>query len=227
MFCPFCGAKNDRGETQCFVCNKKLPLLEIDIGAPAAQRSRNGPQRPVAAPVAARLGDRFIAVILDTIFIAAILLVCVAAVLWRRPTLPDEFSRLSLIGAAATATIIVAFIYHWLLEGAFGATLGKAIVGVRVTSQSGGVPGLGSSAIRNAFRLVDALPFYLIGFFVAAFSRSRRRLGDYAARTVVLEKNVVPWGERAAVVFLWLAGITAAVWGTWMLYPAWFQLPLR
>jgi uncharacterized RDD family membrane protein YckC len=104
--------------------------------------------------------------------------------------------------------------------------MGKGIIGVHVTRQDGSKPGLGSSAIRNAFRLLDALPFYVIGFLVALFSRGRRRLGDYAAGTFVLEKAVVPVGERVAVVFLWLAGITAAVWGAWLLCPAWFQLPV-
>jgi len=50
---------------------------------------------------------------------------------------------------------------------------------------------------------------------------------DYAAGTFVLEKAVVPLGERVAVVFLWLAGIAAAVWGAWVLCPTWFQLRSR
>ena len=126
----------------------------------------------------------------------------------------------------AGTALLVAFIYYWLQEGAFGATMGKAIIGLRVTRPDGSVPGLGSSAIRNAFRLVDGLPLYMPGFFVAAFTRGRRRLGDFAAKTFVLE-HAVPIGERVAVVFLWLAGISAAVWGAWMMCPTWFQLPLR
>ncbi|HEX9493693.1 MAG TPA: hypothetical protein VGA33_10540, partial [Thermoanaerobaculia bacterium] len=64
------------------------------------------------------------------------------------------------------------------------------------------------------------------GFFVAAFSRGRRRLGDYAAGTFVLEHSV-PLGERVAVTFLWLAGISAAIWGAWALCPTWFRIPGR
>ncbi len=228
MFCPFCGVKNDGGQAQCFVCGKKLPSLEAEA-APAQRRSRSGPHPAVvaaAAPVAARLGDRLIAVILDTLFVSSILLVSAAAVFSRWPRMIESTSFMMLIAAISVATVVVVFLYYWLLEGTFGATMGKAIVGVRVTRQDGSVPGLGSSAIRNAFRLLDALPFYLIGFFVAVFSRGRRRIGDYAARTFVLE-HAAPLGERIAVVFLWLAGISAAVWGAWTLCPAWFQLPLR
>jgi len=225
MFCPACGVKNEDTQAQCFVCGKKLPSLNGDAGA---SRPRTGPTRPgiPTAPVAARLGDRLIALILDTIFVCAILLVSAAAILKRWPHALETTSTLTIICVIAAATLIVAFIYHWLLEGAFGATMGKAIVGVRVTRQDGTVPGLGSSAIRNAFRLLDALPFYILGFFVAAFSRGRRRIGDYAAGTFVLE-HAVPVGERVAVTFLWLAGISAAVWGAWALCPTWFQLPLR
>lgn len=227
MFCPFCGVKNDGGQAECFVCNKPLPSLEFDIGGGGRNnRPRTGPQRAagISGPTTARLGDRLIAVIFDTVFIGAILLVIAAAIFRRWPDILGRYSTLTLLIATAVAVIVIVFIYYWLLEGAFGATLGKAIIGVRVTGQEGGVPGLGSSAIRNAFRLIDAVPLYTIGFLVAAFSRGRRRLGDYAAGTVVLERTV-PWGERAAVIFLWLAGIAIAVWGTWLLRPAWFQLP--
>ncbi len=228
MFCPYCGAKNDGGQAKCFVCERALPAL--NVGGAAAGRSRSGPQRAMTngatAPVTARLGDRLIAVILDTIFVSAILLVSAAAILSRWPHVLENISATMALVASGGATLLVAFIYYWLQEGAFGATMGKAIVGVRVIRQDGSVPGLGSSAIRNAFRLLDALPFYLLGFFVAVFSRGRRRIGDYAAQTFVLEHSV-PTGERVAVTFLWLAGIGAAVWGAWALCPTWFQLPLR
>lgn len=228
MYCPSCGVKNDDGKVECFVCGKKLPSsLLVDFN-PAPNRPRTGPNRSVApvGPVTARLGDRLIALILDTIFISAIILVAAAAALSRWPHLLEVRPIWKLAGAASGMTLLIAFIYHWLQEGAFGATMGKAIVGLRVSREDGTVPGLGSSAIRNAFRLLDALPFYVIGFFVAVFSRGRRRIGDYAAGTFVLERTV-PVGERVAVVFLWLAGISAAVWGAWVLRPTWFQLPLR
>src|SRR5581483_5250804 len=180
-----------------------------------------------SAPVMARLGDRFLALILDTIFTSSILLVSSAAVLSRWPNIAQGFSTVMVVSVAAASVVVIVFLYHWILEGAFGATMGKAIIGVRVTRyDSGRVPGLGSAAVRNALRFVDALPFYLIGFFVAVFSRARRRIGDYAANTVVLEQ-AVPLGERITVTLLWIAGISAAVWGTWALCPAWFQLPLR
>lgn len=227
MFCPFCGAKNDRGETECFVCSKKLPALNGGSGSPSRPRPASRIQSSNSAPVVARLGDRLIAIVLDTIFISAILLVATATLMWRRPKIAEGLSVMALVGVATAALVLLVFLYHWLLEGAFGATMGKAIIGVRVTRfDTGEKPGLGSSAIRNALRLVDALAFYLVGFFVAVFSQARRRIGDYAANTVVLE-HAAPRGERITVALLWVAGISAAVWGAWALCPSWFQFTLR
>ena len=164
---------------------------------------------------------------METIAAAALIavgLVVAAAVHWRWPHIVENTTSLMLAIGSVGIALALTFIYYWLQEGAFGATMGKAIIGVRVTRQDGSVPGLGSSAIRNALRIVEGLPLYVPGFFVAAFTRNRRRIGDFAARTYVLEHaGSVP--ERATVVFLWLAGISAAVWGAWMLAPSWFQLP--
>lgn len=228
MFCPYCGVKNDDGgQTECFVCGKKLPSLNGYAASATPSRSRPASRAASAGPVMARLGDRLIAIVLDMIFVGAILLVASAAIVSRRPKLIAASSALTLCAIGAASTILVVFLYHWLLEGAFGATMGKAIIGVRVTRfDTGRPPGLGLSAIRNALRVIDALPFYGIGFFVAVFSSARRRIGDYAANTVVLE-HAGSLGERVTVVLLWLVGIGAAVWGTWALCPAWFHFPIR
>jgi len=238
IFCPFCGAKNEESSAKCFVCEKPFPWVGWS-GAAAKpttgqQRPRNASPRSIsaamqqqsAAPSPARLGDRLIAVVLDSVFVAALVLIIAAAVHWRWPHLTDGRSGMTLAIGGGCVIILITFIYYWLQEGAFGATMGKAIIGLRVTRQDGSVPGLGPSAVRNAFRLVEGLPLYVPGFFVAAFSRNRRRIGDFAAQTYVLEHaGTVP--ERVTVVFLWLAGISAAVWGAWMLCPSWFKLPLH
>ena len=237
IFCPFCGAKNEESSAKCFVCEKNFPWVGWSGGAKQATgqqpRARSVSPRTISsaipqatAPATARLGDRLIAVILDSVFVAALLLVIAAAVQWRWPHLIEKQPPMTLAIACASAAILVTFIYYWLQEGAFGATMGKAIIGLRVTRQDGSVPGLGPSAVRNAFRLVDGLPLYVPGFFVAAFSRNRRRIGDFAAQTYVLEHSgTVP--ERVTVVLLWVGGIASAVWGAWMLCPAWFKLPMH
>jgi len=216
MYCPFCGVKNTTGPTQCFVCGKKLPSLDAEAPVKPVPVRASGPvrERP-AAPRPAHLGDRLIAVILDSVLLAALLLVAASAVWWHRLIIPP-------IAVAIGGTFAVIFLYYWLLEGAFGATLGKAIIGVRVGGVAGTTHGFGAAATRNAFRLVDGLPLYIPGFFVAVFSRSRRRLGDYVANAVVLDQPLSV-GRRAAVTLLWLAFIGASIWGAVVLRPEWVE----
>jgi uncharacterized RDD family membrane protein YckC len=225
FFCPYCGVKNNAGQTQCFVCGKKLPSLDSDTTPSPISRSRTISEATKSTSnvaVAARLGDRFIAVVLDTIFLAAIMLF-VGAVLWsEHERVP--MSNNALIATGASIAFAIAFLYYFLLEGAFGATLGKAIIGVSVASRGGKHGGFRSSAIRNAVRIVEGLPLYIPAFFVALFTRARRRIGDLAAHTVVIE-NDLSIGARVVLVAGWLAGIAAALWGTYLIWPEWFQLP--
>ena len=127
------------------------------------------------------------------------------------------------MAVAAGIVASVSFIYYWLLEGAFGATFGKAIIGVRVGSMSRRGR-WSASAIRNAIRIVEGAPLYVPAFFVALFSKSRRRIGDLVAQTVVVEHDLAV-SALAGAVFGWLLLIGAALWGTYMIWPAWFTIP--
>src|SRR5207248_2212431 len=77
-------------KVECFVCGKSLPSsLLVDL-SPKSGRPKTLAGRAAAAvssvgPITARLGDRLIALILDTMFISAIVLVVAAALLSRWP----------------------------------------------------------------------------------------------------------------------------------------------
>lgn len=97
---------------------------------------------------------------------------------------------------------LVWFLYFAIMEGAFGATVGKMIVGIRVRTMDGGKITWGQSIIRNLLRIIDALPaFYLLGAIIiwTGGKAHNQRLGDIAAKTVVLEKDDVvnPQGHVA------------------------------
>lgn len=84
-----------------------------------------------------------------------------------------------------------AIAYFALLEGLFGQTVGKVVVGIRVTDLAGGRIGWRPALIRNIFRVVDSFPgFYLVGALVARFSSRRQRLGDQVAGTIVVPSRV-------------------------------------
>jgi uncharacterized RDD family membrane protein YckC len=107
------------------------------------------------------------------------------------------FEELGITRALASAPLLyaawhlVALPYYALAEGIFGRTPGKAHFGLRVVRhRGGGRPGLLRAGVRSALRVVDGLFFYSVGWFVAMCSPSRRRLGDYAAGTVVLGQEL-------------------------------------
>jgi hypothetical protein len=124
--------------------------------------------------------------------------------------------------------LFLSFIYVWILEGAFavsdalgilavlaffslwfnyfafcewrwGQTIGKNATGIEVRSIDR-APRLtyGQASIRNLLRLVD---FFVIGEAMIALQRRKQRLGDLAAKTVVLRradvKGVVPAGASS------------------------------
>jgi uncharacterized RDD family membrane protein YckC len=83
--------------------------------------------------------------------------------------------------------LAVIFFYFSLLEGLAGGTLGKRTLGLRVVRPAGDRPGLGRGIVRNALRLVDALPVLsILGVLLIATSQEKTRFGDRVAGTRVV-----------------------------------------
>jgi len=63
------------------------------------------------------------------------------------------------------------------------------LLGIKVIREDNGeVPGLGAATIRTLLRPVDGLFSYLVAFISVSVSSKRQRLGDMAARTLVVRK---------------------------------------
>jgi uncharacterized RDD family membrane protein YckC len=156
----------------------------------------------------ASLGDRFIAFVLDSAMLFGLFAIVDAWAFMRWGAV--EGTELQLTTAAVLVAIMlnstILFLYGWLLEGACGATLGKALVGIRVVGSDGrGI--FSSCAVRNALRVVDGIGFYLLGALVAGCSGIRQRIGDLFAQTAVVEESY-GIGIRAAAIIV-LAGTLA------------------
>ncbi len=161
---------------------------------------------------AAHLGDRLIAAALDHLVIFGM---CAVVTVW-------SFTRWSFAGPSefqlTAASLLIAgmlseacaFLYLWLFEAAFEASLGKMIVGLRVVRTTPRGP-LAACAIRNALRLIDGLGFYMVGALFAGCSQLRRRLGDIVAGTAVVEKTL-PAGVKALAIVVWTAAVVTSVW---------------
>lgn len=79
--------------------------------------------------------------------------------------------------------------YYLLLEGYLGQTVGKMLLGIKVVREdNGGVPGLGAAALRALLRIIDGILVYAMAFVSVLASQKNRRLGNIAAKTLVVRK---------------------------------------
>ncbi|QQO10483.1 RDD family protein [Breznakiella homolactica] len=83
---------------------------------------------------------------------------------------------------------LVSWFYHVFCELTFkGQSLGKKIMGLRVVRSDGSPVNPGSSFLRNLLRFADTFMFlYYIALFSISLSPGFRRLGDWAADTLVV-----------------------------------------
>jgi uncharacterized RDD family membrane protein YckC len=219
MECPNCGNRINTYSRRCSCCGRTVPpgqyLLEksgvVERSTPIAKATARRSPRPV--PRAASLGDRLIATVFDSMVVLAASTIITAWSFKRWGTANgnelDLTSAFLLIAGALSAAVL--FLYLWLLEACFGATLGKIIVGIKV-ARTTARSSVAASFIRNALRIVDGIGFYVVGAIVAGCSQLRQRLGDIVAGTMVVEEEF-PHSAKFAAVVLWLAALTGVAWG--------------
>jgi hypothetical protein len=142
MFCRACGNNNVTGSQTCSNCGAALPTsATTPATVPSTAQTKVAPL--IADAALAGMGDRAIATILDVAAVgAAYALVGMWAVVRCGGVTRNGFE---LYGSAANVTFgivgIFGFLYVWLLEGLFGAILGKFILNVRVRCTDGGMIG--------------------------------------------------------------------------------------
>ena len=127
-------------------------------------------------------GSRFVALITDAVVVLA-MSTSLATLL--RGLLPP-----GLAGALwATASFILTWGYHVYFEVRHeGRSPGKRASGLRVVDGRGLPISVEQSFVRNVLRILDAAPlFYGLGAFACQLDRHRRRLGDIAADTLVIQ----------------------------------------
>lgn len=125
------------------------------------------------APDSGVVGRRLAAYVVDAVVLGGLALL----VTWRR----GRLRRAAWIAGGG------GLLYHVLLEGTWGQTLGKRLLGIAVVGADGEPCTYRGAAIRNALRLVDWLPLgYVVGLAAIGLSEDRQRVGDIAADTRVV-----------------------------------------
>ena len=201
VYCSKCGAQNADGARYCNHCATPLPAA-----APTGSQSASPQQVPDQQPMQSQpslppqlqpgqkatlldylthyqglqfhWAKRFVALVLDAIFVVVPVYVFLALVSW-------------LIGWIWLIPVggIILFLYSALFEYASGATIGKAIMGLKVVSTQGKLE-LPNAMIRNITKIYPLL--LLLEFIVTLVvetTDAHQRYMDKLSKTTVIEKR--------------------------------------
>src|ERR1700726_2402312 len=172
MECPHCHRQTSLQSKNCGSCGSVIPpaqylleeagVIEPVTSAPSApSKPVRGEQKNESFYRMATLGDRLIAFALDSTFLFGMFAIVDAWAFMRWGIVDGTELKLTLAAllVAESLNAAIFLLYLWLLEACFGATLGKAMVGIRVVQTTERNP-LAALAIRNLLRVVDGLGFY-------------------------------------------------------------------
>ncbi|HET6312652.1 MAG TPA: RDD family protein, partial [Chloroflexia bacterium] len=143
----------------------------------------------------AGIGSRFVAAMLDHLILAVtlFLLVCAASTIGLISlSARDGGAGAFLVLAILTLiTFLIIWGYFVVFETVWnGQTPGKRAGRLRVIRYNGQPIGAGEALVRNLVRLVDFMPgFYGVGLLSMFIDKNARRLGDFAAGTIVIREG--------------------------------------
>lgn len=123
-------------------------------------------------------GSRVLAVVVDLILLAVV-----------GGILTAPINAIPRVGASLSGALgaVLAFAYFVYLEGTYGQTFGKKLLGLVVVEEGGSACDYEAAVVRNLLRYIDWLPaFYLLGVVVMLFSDDSQRLGDIVGDTLVV-----------------------------------------
>jgi uncharacterized RDD family membrane protein YckC len=165
----------------------------------------------------ASLGMRFAGVLVDTLVLFGLLILVMTVYVFvlagqgridpNDPAAAQELSRQ--IAASSTQVDLLffaaLFVYYTILEAIFSASVGKLVFGMRVVMRDGTrATGL-AVVIRNLVRIPEAMLLYVPAGVSYLASPQRQRLGDHAARTIVVRRRparvTAPSGAQPAPPF--------------------------
>lgn len=143
----------------------------------------------------AGLGSRFLASLVDIIFLSLLLFVIGCLGVFGLGAAIEVFTD----GEAAAAVVfaIIGLLTFAILWGYYvffetiwnGQSPGKRWTGLRVIQEGGYPIRFSHAAIRNLVRIADFLPFmYVLGAIVMLIDSRSRRLGDLVAGTIVVKE---------------------------------------
>jgi uncharacterized RDD family membrane protein YckC len=141
------------------------------------------PEKAILSFRLAGLGSRILAHIVDLLLLAAVQIGLVFTVTLLEMLLGDLAVALYAV-VGAFFPFLYFILFEWLWNG---QTLGKKACGLRVQMEDGTAITFPAALARNLLRIADFLPvLYFAGFLCIFTNPKSQRLGDLAARTIVI-----------------------------------------
>ncbi|MFZ5988601.1 MAG: RDD family protein [Bacillota bacterium] len=140
----------------------------------------------------AGLGSRFIAFLIDCIIQFILVGIAAVTVFLAGFDIPYVIADLGIFNFVAfIVTLIMLFhiLYFVFFEMILkGQSPGKKVMRLRVIKQNGQPINIFDSFLRGILRFADFLPsYYLVGSIFVIISKNYKRIGDFAANTIVVK----------------------------------------
>jgi len=148
---------------------------------------------------------RFVAVIIDGIIIGAVQFVAIMPILGimgigmaddiqnfdpsnQAEAMSMVGSIMALAGISQVIFLAVQTLYYAFMESSkYQASIGKMVLGLKVTDVSGNKIDFMKALIRNLSKIISSM-ILLIGYLMAAFTEKKQALHDMIANTLVVKK---------------------------------------
>jgi uncharacterized RDD family membrane protein YckC len=188
MFCPACGTQSLAEAAFCVQCGTRLSNTSATPASPMSGGNPSPTSKVTITPpdVNIKLGGfwkRSLASAIDIFILSSTGLLLFFLLI-------DKLDEIQSINAKAWFwfAFYLLFLLYWPLFEAspLQATVGKKLLGIKVTGMNGNRIGLIRSCWRTAAKTLSALTFF-IGVLRIGWSQNKQGLHDYLAETFVVE----------------------------------------
>lgn len=137
--------------------------------------------------------NRVVAIIVDSIIlwvVMAVIAMPFGVMTVMMGTMTDPLAAAQMAGSAMFVAALMGLIslgYFTYFEGTTGQTIGKKIANIKVVRMDGKPMTYMDSLIRTVLRIIDGIFLYLVGLIIVVASEKKQRLGDMAAKTLVVK----------------------------------------
>jgi uncharacterized RDD family membrane protein YckC len=177
-YCKKCGNELAMDSKFCPKCGTPVESVQ------AAPSGYATPSAPESGPRLAFWGERFVAWVIDIIIIS-VLMGALGLFTWFATGAFTWWSNWPSWVPFFNVGSVVYFLYWMLMDGAYGQSLGKMILRLKVTRLDGSRIDMGHAALESLGKAFLLPIDVLLGWIL--YPRRRQRLFNYVSETIVVQ----------------------------------------